>query len=203
MLPHIANPALQQDLFIGTIVLWAFSVPMAFLLLGTLFVRLALHKLPPHELAISTWITLGTLGTGIMGLMLVAKDAHLAFPAWAPSIAGAATLASVILWGLGLWWLVHSFLITGYYLWTKTLRFNLGWWGLTFPLGVFAGGTNLLYLALGTSVFRWASWAFFVLLAIFWILVASLTVHHLTVLRRIRPAMSVTEEFLDDAEQVV
>ena len=188
MLPHIVHTALQQDLFVGTIVLWAFSVPMAFLLLGTLFVRLALHHLPPRELAISTWITLGTLGTGIMGLMLVAKDAPLVFPGLAGSIGGAATLASIILWGLGIWWMVQSFLITGYYLWTKTLRFNLGWWGLTFPLGVFAGGTDLLYHALGTGIFHWAALGFFILLALFWVLVASLTAHHVTTLRTGRQA---------------
>ncbi len=203
MLPHIANLALQQDLFVGTIVLWAFSVPMAFLLLGTLFVRLALHHLPPRELAISTWITLGTIGTGIMGLMLVAKDASLVYPSLAPSIAGTATFASIVFWGLGIWWLVHSFLITGYYLWTKTLRFNLGWWGLTFPLGVFVGGTDLLYHALGTGLFRGAALGFFVLLALFWLLVASLTVHHLTTLRRARKAPADNVSAFDDDEAVV
>lgn len=179
LLPHLASLGLQQDLFIGTVVLWALSVPMAFLLLGTLFLRLTVHKLPPQEMAISTWITLGTLGTGIMGLMMMAKDGYLVFPALAAAMAGAATLAAVIFWGLGLWWFIHSMLISGYYLWTRSLPFNLGWWGLTFPLGVFAAGTDLLSHALGTVIFSGAADAFFGLLAGFWILVATFTVRDL------------------------
>lgn len=203
MLPHLSSLALQQDVFIGTVVLWAFSVPMAFLLLGTLFLRLAVHKLPPRELAISTWITLGTLGTGIMGLMMVAKDSVLVFPHIASSIAGTATLAALILWGLGLWWMVHSFLISGYYLWIRSLPFNLGWWGLTFPLGVFAGGTDLLYHALGTGIFHWASTVFFVLLATFWILVAGFTLRHLAELGQpSRPSTDVDTGYQDNEEKV-
>ncbi|PSR20571.1 MAG: C4-dicarboxylate ABC transporter [Sulfobacillus acidophilus] len=179
LVPHLTALALRQDLFIGTVVLWALSVPMAFLLLGTLFLRLALHNLPPQEMAISTWITLGTLGTGIMGLMMMAKDSSLVFPGLASAIAGAATLAAIILWGLGLWWFVHSMLISAYYLWRRSLPFNLGWWGLTFPLGVFGAGTDLLYHALGTAIFSWAAATFFLMLALFWILVATFTVRHL------------------------
>lgn len=205
MLPHLSSLALQQDVFIGTVVLWAFSVPMAFLLLGVLFLRLAVHNLPPQELAISTWITLGTLGTGIMGLMMMAKDGPLVFPQLAASVAGAATLAGLILWGLGLWWMVHSLAISGYYLWKRSLPFNLGWWGLTFPLGVFAGGTDLLDHAFPLGIFRWASFAFFVLLAAFWLIVAGLTLRNLA--RPIRAPQSVKAEpdtpYTEDAEEVV
>ena len=188
MLPHISNIALQQDLFVGTIVLWAFSVPMAFLLLGTLFLRLTLHKLPPKEMAISTWITLGTLGTGVMGLMMVAQDSRIVVPSLASSISGAAVLAALILWGLGVWWLVQSLLMTVYYALKRSLPFNLGWWGLTFPLGVCGAGTDLLDRALGTSIFGWAAVTFFVMLALFWILVAGRTLGHLGQLTYPRPA---------------
>lgn len=201
MLPHIAGLAFQQDIFVGTLVLWAFSVPMAFLLLGILFLRLTLHKLPPKDMAISTWITLGTLGTGVMGLMMVAHDGFLVFPHLASSIAGAATLLAVVLWGLGMWWLIQSLLITAYYAATRQLPFNLGWWGLTFPLGVFGGGTDLLYHALGTAIFGWASTAFFIMLAGFWVIVATFTVRHLARLQK--PAASVKEWVEDYATESV
>lgn len=187
LLPHVANIALRQDLFVGTIVLWAFSVPMAFLVLGMLFLRMVVHKLPAKDLAISIWITLGTLGTGIMGLMLVAKDGPLVVPQLASGLAGAATFAAVVFWGLGLWWLVVSFMVTGYYVWRRLLSFNLGWWGLTFPLGVYTAGTYLLDQALGSSIFSWAARGFFSLLAAFWVMVAILTVHHLVRLALVRP----------------
>lgn len=200
LLRHISSLAWQQDLFVGTIVLWAFSVPMAFLLLGTLFLRLTLHKLPPREMAISTWITLGTLGTGVMGLMMVAKDGFLVFPHVADSIAGAAELAAVILWGLGIWWLVQSVLTSVYYLFTQSLPFNLGWWGLTFPLGVFGGGTDLLYHALGTAIFRWSATGFFVMLAFLWMIVAVFTARYL--MRMYLGWRQANESLNDYAEEV-
>lgn len=193
LIPHVASLALRQDLFIGTIVLWAFSVPLAFFLLGVLFLRMAVHKLPPADLAVSIWITLGTLGTGIMGLMLLAKDAPLiAIPAWAAGLTGAATFAAVVLWGLGLWWFVLSSLITGHYVWRRSLPFNLGWWGLTFPIGVYTAGTDLLYHAWGTPIFGWASRGLFGLLVIFWIIVAALTIRYLVGLARRRPVDQAT-----------
>ena len=184
MLPHLASIALRQDLLITIMVLWAFSVPMAFLMLGMLFVRLTLHKLPPEDLAISTWISLGTLGTGVMGLVGLSHDVGFAFPGFSVGIGGASLLMAAILWGLGLWWMGQSIFITLYYLVAGRLRFNLGWWGLTFPLGVFAGGTDLLERTLGTGIFLWSAWMFFGMLAVFWVVVAGFTVSHLYALGR-------------------
>ncbi len=178
LLPHVASLALRQDLLVGITVLWAFSVPMAFLMLGVLFVRLALHNLPPEDLAISTWITLGTLGTGVMGLIGIGHDVGFAFAQFSAGVQAASLLLAVILWGLGLWWMGQSIFITLFYLVTGRLRFNLGWWGLTFPLGVFASGTDLLYGELKTPIFLWSAWIFFGLLAVFWVIVAGFTVWH-------------------------
>lgn len=180
MIPHLTSLALQQTAFIGTVVLWALSVPMAFLLLGVLFLRLAVHRLPPGDLAMSTWITLGTLGTGIMGLMLIAKDSVLVFPQIANALAGTAAFMALILWGLGLWWMFHSVFISGSYVRKGALPFNIGWWGLTFPLGVFDGGTILLYQAFPVELFHWASVSLFALLAAFWLIVAAFTLRYLT-----------------------
>ncbi|MCY0898830.1 MAG: C4-dicarboxylate ABC transporter [Firmicutes bacterium] len=193
-LPHLASLAERQDLYVVVAALWALSVPLAFLILGVLFVRLAVHKLPVQELAISTWITLGTLGTGIMGLMLLAHASPLAFPALAYGLRAATTLSALILWGFGLWWLVMSGLITLYYTRQRKLPFNLGWWGLTFPLGVFVGGSDLLNRALGTPIFHWSTVMLFVLLGLFWLTVASRSIWHIVAPRhRTSNQLPVTE----------
>ncbi|MFX5926170.1 C4-dicarboxylate ABC transporter, partial [Acinetobacter baumannii] len=45
-------------------------------------------------------------------------------------------VGSLVLLGFGLWWLGLAILTTLRH--AKTgIPFNLGWWGLTFPLGVF------------------------------------------------------------------
>ncbi|MDA8344591.1 MAG: TDT family transporter [Thermaerobacter sp.] len=173
LIPHFGLAAGQTLAVIG-MVLWALSVPIAFLILGTLFLRLTLHKLPPKEMAITTWISLGTLGTGVMGLISLGKSLPLLFGAVGSGMDGGAVLGAVILWGFGLWWLVMSILTTVHYV-RRGLPFNLGWWGLTFPLGVFSGGTDLLYAQLHVPLIGFLALVFFVMLVSFWGIVASRT----------------------------
>lgn len=178
LIPHMTSAAAQQTLMVVSMGLWALSVPLAFLMLGMLFLRLALHNLPPAEMAISTWISLGTLGTGVMGLVTIGHSLPVLFGAIGLGMQGAALLASLVLWGFGLWWLTMSILITVYYA-RHGLPFNLGWWGLTFPLGVFGGGTDLLYGQFHIALFGDFAVLFFLMLTGFWAMVATRTLHGL------------------------
>jgi tellurite resistance protein TehA-like permease len=47
-------------------------------------------------------------------------------------------LTGLILWGFGLVWL---FFASASILHSRSFPFNIGWWGFTFPLGVFATST--------------------------------------------------------------
>ena len=53
---------------------------------------------------------------------------------------GIGVVAGLCLWGFGLWWLALATLITIRY-WRAGVPFNLGWWGYTFPIGVYAVAT--------------------------------------------------------------
>lgn len=176
LLPHLAGIAVQKTFMVISLGLWALSVPLAFLMLGFLFLRLAVHKLPPKEMAISTWISLGTLGTGIMGLIGLGKSLPVLFGSLGHAMDGAAVLGSFALWGFGLWWLVLSILITIHYAY-RGLPFNLGWWGLTFPLGVFTGGTDMLYGQVHVGLIAALAHLFYIMLVLFWAIVAAKTVH--------------------------
>jgi C4-dicarboxylate transporter/malic acid transport protein len=179
LIPHLTNLLWARDLFVGSITLWALSVPLAFLLLGMLFLRLAIHKLPPADMAFSTWITLGTIGTGVMGLILLGRDAMPLFSSVGPGIHAATVFMALVLWGFGLWWLIQSLILSAHYLRHHAVPFNLGWWGLTFPLGVFAAGTDLLNRALAVNIFGGAAIVFFLMLASFWLLVSLRTLRYL------------------------
>lgn len=47
-------------------------------------------------------------------------------------------LIALILWAFGLVWLFFALASIVY---SRTFPFNIGWWGFTFPLGVFAAST--------------------------------------------------------------
>jgi C4-dicarboxylate transporter/malic acid transport protein len=175
IIPHVHSVVAAKALVVVSLGLWAFSVPLAFLVLGVLFLRLALHRLPPREMAISTWISLGTLGTGVMGLMGIGRSLPTLFGALGTAMTGAATLGALALWGFGIWWFVMSVLLTLHHA-RRGLPFNLGWWGLTFPLGVFTGGTDLLYAELHVAWLGVVAVGFYLLLAAFWLLVGTRTV---------------------------
>lgn len=176
LLPHLAGEV-QFGVLFASYLLWASSVPLALGILVILFLRMALHKLPPASMAATSFLALGPIGTGALGLMLLAVNggpvlAENGLAAFAPAISGAALLGAVLLWGYGFWWLGMAVVITLRYL-LKGLPFNLGWWGYTFPLGVYAAATLRL-----SALFPLPALAFFAevlvaMLAIIWIVVAT------------------------------
>jgi tellurite resistance protein TehA-like permease len=58
---------------------------------------------------------------------------------------------SLLMWSFGLIWLVFA-LATIYH--TSPFPFNMGWWGFTFPLGVYAANTLLLGEQLDLMFFK-------------------------------------------------
>lgn len=161
-------------------VLWAFSVPLAMSILVLLFLRLALHKLPGRDVGVSAWLALGPIGTGALGLVVLGRDAPAIFAA--NGLAGVGEVAlglgvigGLILWGYGGWWLSLAVLKTIRYL-REGLPFNLGWWGFTFPLGVYALATLALARVTGLGFLGLVGGLLVVCLAIFWVIVAVRTI---------------------------
>ncbi len=179
LVPHLAAPEAASVLFLSY-VLWAFSVPLAMSILVILILRLALHKLPERDMAVSGWLALGPIGTGALGLLLLGAAAPGALPESLHQVGGVAfglgILGATILWGYGLWWILLAALKTAGYARTG-LPFNLGWWGFTFPLGVYALATLALAHATGVAFFSVAGAILVGALTLLWGMVAARTVH--------------------------
>lgn len=58
---------------------------------------------------------------------------------------------SLMMWSFGLIWLVFA-LATIYY--SSPFPFNMGWWGFTFPLGVYAANTMQLGIELDLMFYK-------------------------------------------------
>jgi C4-dicarboxylate transporter/malic acid transport protein len=182
--PHLADPQSAFRVVMIGYALWAFSVPVALSFLVILLLRLALHKLPHRDMAASGFLSLGPIGTGALGLLLLGGDAPAIFAAAGPAgldLAGIGAVAmgigvigGAMLWGYGGWWLLLSLLTTARYL-RHGLPFNLGWWAFTFPLGVYTVATLVLGRQTGLGFVTAIGGVLVVCLAVLWTIVSART----------------------------
>ncbi|MEE4896312.1 TDT family transporter [Pseudomonas alliivorans] len=178
--PHLTDTASQFTVLITSYVLWAYSVPVALSILVILLLRLALHKLPHESMAASSWLALGPIGTGALGMLVMGSDAPQVFVAHGLAsvgevAAGIGVIVGTLFWGLGLWWMALAALITLRYF-KAGIEFNLGWWAFTFPLGVYALATLKLGSTLQLGFFDRFGMVLVALLVLMWTLVATRTV---------------------------
>ncbi|MFW1799432.1 TDT family transporter [Acinetobacter nematophilus] len=141
LLAHMEASQQAVGILFASYMLWGMSVLPAFGILTILMLRLALHQLPSKELAITGWLALGPIGTGALALLVLGAQAPqvltlINFESLGVFFQNAGIVASFILLGFGVWWFAIAVLTTLKHAATE-LPFNLGWWGLTFPLGVF------------------------------------------------------------------
>jgi C4-dicarboxylate transporter/malic acid transport protein len=177
--PHLSHGAAQLMVATGY-VLWAISVPLAFSVLTIVFLRLALHKLPHRDMAASSWLTLGPIGTGSLGLLLLGQAAPALFVG--TTLVDAASmardfglLAGLLLWG-GIWWLLMAVILTVRYA-REGMTFNLGWWGFTFPIGAYTSATFALYRLTAFAPFAVIGTLLTLVLPGFWLLVVTHTIN--------------------------
>jgi C4-dicarboxylate transporter/malic acid transport protein len=181
LVPHLYNTQTQYWILIASYILWAYSVPIAFGILTILFLRMALHRLPPNSMAASSWLSIGPIGTGALGMLLLGADAPAIFASQGMvgigKIAeGFGLIVGTLLWGAGMWWLLLAMLITIRYFRTG-VPFNLGWWGYIFPLGVYAVATLKLGVLLKITAFSIFGTGLVVILAGMWFFVMLLTIY--------------------------
>ena len=179
LLGHLPADTHAVAILLGSYLLWGVSVLPAFAILTILMLRLVLHKLPEKELAVSSWLALGPIGTAALALLVLGHQAPTLMASLGLAQLGqlfhqAGILASLILLGFGLWWLGIAVLTTLHHA-KQDLPFNLGWWGLTFPLGVYTLAILTLAQQLNLAFLYAVGYAFATILMLLWSLVATKT----------------------------
>jgi C4-dicarboxylate transporter/malic acid transport protein len=180
MLQRMPAGTHAQQVLIVSYALCGMSVLPAFGVLAILFLRMALHKLPNREMAATSWLALGPIGTAALSLLLLGDEAERVL-AGTPIAAVAAPMRTIgvtcsfVLWGYGAWWLGTALLATWRYL-RQEMPFNPGWWGFTFPLGVYSLATLALFRETGLQLFEISGCALVILLAAIWCIVGGRTV---------------------------
>ncbi|GAK67324.1 sulfite transporter Ssu1 [Moesziomyces antarcticus] len=193
LVADILPPAHARLTLIVCWVLWGTGFGMAFLLMSLYYARQAIYKIPPAQLIVSTFLPLGPCGQGAFGLLQLSSvlykislSEHTALPSpnatdaetariMATAIYAVSVPVALVIWGLGLVWLVLavSSLVD---LWlVSELSFNLGFWATTFPLGVFATAAIKFSVVLDSGAFRVIGTVLALAEVILWIGVASMT----------------------------
>ncbi|KAJ3494211.1 hypothetical protein NLG97_g4233 [Lecanicillium saksenae] len=163
-------------------ILWGCGVPLAMFTMVIYFQRLTMHQLPPREVIVSVFLPLGPLGQGSFGIMQIGAEAlriskETKFIPNAP-VAGQilytmGIATAFVMWGFGLVWLFFALASIS----RRRFPFNLGWWGFTFPLGVYSTATTMFAKELPSGFFKVLGTIFSLLVVLLWIIVSIGTFH--------------------------
>jgi tellurite resistance protein TehA-like permease len=145
-------------------VLWGTAIPLGMTCLVLYFHRLTMHNLPPPEVIVSAFLPVAPLGEGAFAILQFGKVARQLGPE--TNILGASGdgewsgntlyvvgwLVCLIMWAYGVAWLFFALLSIAKY---RRLPFNIGWWALTFPLGVWTSATLSLGIEMHSTFFSY------------------------------------------------
>ena len=156
----LPNPQHALWTLVISYILWGIGVPFSIVVMVIYFQRLTVHKLPPRDVIVSVFLPLGPFGEGGFAVMQLGKVALTLFPRTntlpaagghaGPILYVAGLLMALIMWGFGIVWLTFAIASVISY---SRFPFNIGWWGCTFPLGVFAVSSNTMGKELPSSFF--------------------------------------------------
>lgn len=179
MADALPNPQQALATLLVSYIMWGMAVPMAFSVLVIYYQRLALHKMPPREIIVSAFLPLGPLGLGgrtILNLGRVCRDVFPQTSSIDPLAGQVAYVVgffiSLIMWAWGLLW--FAFALASIYK-ARPFPFNMGWWGFTFPLGVYSLSTILIGEELPSLFFRVLGTILGVAVILLWILISART----------------------------
>ncbi|KAI5452792.1 Plasma membrane sulfite pump involved in sulfite metabolism [Naganishia albida] len=171
-------------------ILWGIGFGPTLLIMTVYFNRLAMFSVPANTVIVSSFIPLGPCGQGafaILRLSSVVRTLCLRRAAQGGTgqysadewrmfggavYAGTVPVAFVI-WGFGFVWLLVAIAsILNIHTRGEKIPFNMGWWGFTFPIGVFTSATLQFGTELDSVAFKVLGTIFTVTLVILWLTVA-------------------------------
>jgi C4-dicarboxylate transporter/malic acid transport protein len=166
LVPHLPPGQLQQTLLLACFAMYGISLLMTLTMLPTIFARLVTGGPLPLAMTPSLLLVLGPLGQSVTATGAIADAAHGALRApYASGLADFAILYGVPVIGFALLWFAFALAQVGRAL-RGGMRFSMGWWAFTFPVGTCTTGAESLARHTGLDVFQWLAVALYVFLVV-------------------------------------
>lgn len=163
----LPNPDHAFTTLVISYVLWGIGQTLSACVLALYFHRLTVHSLPPREVIVSVFLPVGFLGQGGFGIQQLGKvavqrlnESQMFGAAGVDATRGAEILyvigvfLALIMWGFALVWVSFALISLAT---TQNFPFNMGWWGFTFPLGVWGTCTGALATNVNSDFFKVAT----------------------------------------------
>ena len=178
----LPDPSRALTTLITSYILWGIGQGLSACVIALYYQRLTLYSLPAKELIVSTFLPVGPLGQGGFGIQQMGVVAVKVLPrAGAFRIAGVdparcaealyviGVFIGMLMWGFALVWVCFALMSLAT---TKRFPFNMGWWALTFPLGVWGTCTGMLATNLDSAFFRVATTIISLAVLVLWLMVS-------------------------------
>ncbi|MFF8352926.1 DUF488 family protein [Streptomyces chartreusis] len=156
----LARAAPSHSLAVLAVVCWAIGLIQYLLTAAIVLARLLARPIRPEGLMTSVWIFMGAAAITVLAAVRLTALPPGETLLSRPLLIGVA----VVLWAFSSW-LIPLLLALGvwrHFLRRVPLRYDLGWWNLVFPIGMYAVTTHELGRATGTSWLtnagRWEVW---------------------------------------------
>lgn len=169
---------------------------LIFFTLTLYYARLIFHKVPPAAIIITVFIPLGPCAQACYGFLRLASAIHNVYKDSGQSLFGTglvspenarlmdlairacSALFAVSMWGFAFFWLCMALTI-----WVDTwmatkLKFNLGWWGACFPVGVYALATIEMSTTFDSGSFKVLSVILTLATIVIWLFLVSLSIFY-------------------------
>ncbi|GAA5938016.1 TDT family transporter [Sporobolomyces koalae] len=187
-------PAAQARLTIMiSYLLWG-SVPIALMIMTLVYLRMAIHKVPLATEIFSVLLPVGACGQGSFALLQLAYssldhtrsnskwlDNGAVIPAdsaigVASSVWAGSVVIAFVVWAVGIFWIsIALFSIIDTAIDSK-IPFNMGWWGLTFPLGTHAVAASTFGKQLNSEAFKIVGTIESLVVVLLWLYIGTMTV---------------------------
>ncbi|OLY83916.1 Sulfite efflux pump SSU1 [Smittium mucronatum] len=167
-------------------IIWGIGVPISLCIIAFYYSKSAIYKLPPPELLISIFLPMGPLGNGSFAITNLGISAEKLFnsndrefvpvPMMGEVAQAGGSLIGLVLWGFAVFWLSLATSCVVYGFFKYKVKFGIGWWSVTFPIGTLILSSNEFARLFQNSGFRIFGAIMTVVLLIIWIFLFSRTI---------------------------